>query len=404
MNNTIMTIGLKALSTFFPPNKPITFTGEHSSLRLAEFMVNNGLLSPLLVVSDFLHQQGQLDNIIDIFTSAGGKVTLFKDIKPNPTLDNVEAGLSLSLDKRCDSVLAIGGGSVIDTAKVIAAASTNDKALSKLVGVLKVKTPPLPFYVVPTTSGTGSEVTTVSVISNPDTHKKLFFVDPKYIALATALDPLLIKSLPPAMTAATGMDALTHAIEAYTSRNHFDDSSRDAATAIRLLIRYLPRAYENGDDLEARENVALASFLAGYAFTKASLGYVHAISHQLSAHYDTAHGLTNAVILPRVLRFNQSACQRQYAALEAMFGKQLTPQSDAQLAQQFIQRIDRLSDSLAIPLKMDAIQSSDIEAISQAALSEARFSYAVPKVMTAQHIADIVSSARIGQRDIQFAA
>jgi alcohol dehydrogenase len=170
--------------------------------------------------------------------------------------------------------------------------------------------------VVPTTSGSGSETTVAAVISDSEAHKKQFFVSPKLIPIAAALDPELLKSLPPAMTAAVGMDALTHAIEAYTSTNTFDDTDRDAATAVALLFRYLPTATHQGDDLVAREKVARASFLAGAAFTKASLGYVHAISHQISAFYNTPHGLANAVILPRVLRFNAPTVAGRLAELE----------------------------------------------------------------------------------------
>jgi alcohol dehydrogenase len=344
-----------------------------------------------------------LDGILNYLQKQGCEVTVFDGIIPNPTFAVVEAGLKASLDNECDAVFAVGGGSAIDTAKVIAAASTDDRDLEQLAGIMKIKNPLLPFFVVPTTSGTGSEVTTAAVISNTETHQKTFFVDAKYIPIATALDPVLLKSLPPAMTAAVGMDALTHAIEAYTSKSRFDESDRDAEMAIRLLTEFLPVVYENGADEHAREMVSLASFLAGYAFTKSSLGMVHAISHQISAHYNTPHGLTNAVILPRVLRFNRKACEVRYAALETMLSKE-TPTKDKKiLTDRFIARIDKLSETVGIPVNLDMIEDKDHNAIAKEALAEARSSYAVPRVMNRGQVRKILESISSGDRNIAFA-
>ena len=298
--------------------------------------------------------------------------------------------MQLALENRCDSVLAIGGGSVIDVAKVVSAACTNHHDLDKLAGILKVKQAPLPFYAVPTTSGSGSEATNGAVISDPVTHKKQFFIDPKYIPRAVGLDADILKTLPAHMTAAVGMDALTHAIEAYTSRNQFADSSRDAALAVKLLCDYLPVAYSDGANLKARERVSQAAFLAGYAFTKSSLGYVHAISHQISAHYNTPHGLANAIILPRVLRFNQTASAERFAELEAMLsGVEKTTADTQALAQRFVDRVDALSAQLDIPTTLPDLQPADFPAIVRDALSEARRSYAVPRVMR-KHDADAI--------------
>ena len=402
MLSTPITYALRALSTFYPIQKPLVFSGSGSICKLADLMIAGGQSKPLLVTDSFLLQNNKLDGLFNHLQAHGCEVTTFNGSIPNPTFAEVEAGLELSRSNQCDSVLAVGGGSVIDVAKVIAGASTNHRSLNKLAGILKLKKAPLPFYVAPTTSGTGSEVTNVAVIADTKTHKKQFFVDPKYIPIAAALDPELLKTLPAHMTAAVGMDALTHAIEAYTSRNNFTDTDRDAAMAIKLLFNYLPLAYANGNDLQAREMVAQAAFLAGYAFTKSSLGYVHAISHQVSAHYDTPHGLANAVILPRVMRFNKPACAKRYAQLEVMLGGQASV-DEYGLAERFTRRVDQLAEQIDIPVNLPALQEKDFPKITKDALSEAWRSYAVPKVMRRKDVEAILHSVSAGQRDLVFA-
>lgn len=399
---TPITYALRFLSTFFPPQKPLTFSGLDSTLKLVDLILAAGYQRPLLVADSFLIDNNKLTHVIEQFEQASCKVTIYSGAIPNPTMTEVRDGLALSLDNDCDCVLAIGGGSVLDIAKVIAAASTSNKDVSKLVGILKVKQPPLPFYAVPTTSGTGSETTNAAVVSDPATHKKQFFVDPKYIPAAVALDPFLLKSLPAPFTAAVGMDALTHAIEAYTSRNNFADTDRDAATAIKLLFQYLPVVYHDGENIKARELVAQASFLAGYSFTKSSLGYVHAISHQVSAKYNTPHGLANAIILPRVLRFNQQACAQRYANLERLLSGETTNTDDNMLAQKFIARVDQLSNELQIPNQLADLKAADFTKIRKDALAEARSSYAVPKVMRGKDVEAILQSIIDGNKDVTF--
>lgn len=399
---TPISYALRLVSTFMPIPKPVLFSGPGSTTKLAEFMIDSSYRRPLLVADSFLVQNGMLDGLLAYLKDQSCEVTVFDGIIPNPTFAVVEAGLKMSRDNNCDSVLVIGGGSAIDAAKVIAAAHAAKKPPQQLVGNLKVKAAPLPFFVVPTTSGSGSEVTMVSVVSDSETHQKQFVVSPKLIPIATALDPELLKTLPPAMTAAVGMDALTHAIEAYTSTNTFTATDRDAATAVALLMRYLPTATHQGDDLAAREKVALASFLAGTAFTKAGLGYVHGISHQISAHYNTPHGVANAVILPRVLRFNLPKVTDRLAALERRIDSAATG-SNAELAQRFVKRVDDLSDTLEIPAKLEDLQASDFAKITRDALAEARRSYAVPRVMKPADVTKILTSVAEGQRDIAFA-
>ncbi|MCV6587013.1 MAG: iron-containing alcohol dehydrogenase [Marinibacterium sp.] len=400
-SKTPIAYGLRVVSTLFPVQKPLLFSGAGSLGKLVDYMTEGGYRRPLLVTDAFLLQNGMLDGLLAQLRDLGCEVTVFDGIIPNPTFAVVEAGLAQSRAGNCDAVLAVGGGSAIDAAKVIAAAHTDARPLAKLVGNLKIKVPPLPFFVAPTTSGTGSETTVAAVISDTQTHKKRFFVSPKLVPIAAALDPELLKSLPAAMTAAVGMDAFTHAIEAYTSRNTFDDTDRDARMAIALLGKYLPVVVADGNNLEAREKVALASFLAGYAFTKASLGYVHAISHQISAQYNTPHGLANAIILPRVLRFNKPAVADRLAALERMFDPQASGSDDA-LATAFIARVDALQDQIGIPDRLEDLQPADYDKITADALAEARVTYAVPRVMKKPDVQRILEATARGERDLSF--
>lgn len=387
-------LSLKLFTLLSPSEKPLLFTGPNSTAKLVKLWEESGYTKPLIVTEKHLVQLGLIDDTIAQFRKGGHDPVIYDGIEPNPTFAVVEAGIKTCKENQCDSIFVIGGGSAIDAAKVIAACVSNQKSVEQVVGLLKIKKPTLPFFAVPTTSGTGSEMTNAAVISETSTHQKKFVVDAKLLPRATALDPILIKSLPPHITATTGMDALTHAIEAYTSLNQYTDAKRDAELAVKLLLTYLPKAYKNGEDLEAREQVALGSFLAGYAFNKSGLGYVHAISHQISAHYNTPHGLANAVILPRVMRFNLEKSAERLAALETMMNSHAKGNS-TQLATKFITRIEHLSNTLNIPDGLEEIEEKDYSKIAKNALKEARLFYAVPRTMKPQECNNILKSIQL---------
>lgn len=392
---------LRLVATFFPPQKPLVYSGLGAVQKLADLMVESGHKRPLLVTDGFLLHNNMLDDVLAYMAQAGLQVSIFSDITPNPTFAEVEAGLKVSKSNDCDSVLAIGGGSPLDAAKVIAAAHTNDKPLAKLAGNLKIKKPTLPFYAVPTTSGSGSETTIAAVISDTQSHQKRFFVSPRLIPTATALDPDLLKTLPGSFSAAVGMDALTHAIEAYTSTCTFEDSDQAAKLAIQMLFYHLPGVVENGMNLDKREKVALASFFAGWALTRAGLGYVHGISHQISAAYDTPHGVTNAAILPAVLRFNRPAVADKFAELEHM----LNPQAggtQAQLADQFIARVDALLDQIGLSPRLDMLRDEDFDKIAKDARAEAFASHPVPRRMSNRDVKAILRAAQSDSRTVKF--
>mgnify|MGYP000334594999 CR=1 FL=1 len=263
--------------------------------------------------------------------------------------------------------------------QVIAAAATNDKPLRKLEGLMKVRRAPLPLYAIPTTAGTGSEVTIAAVVSDPVSHAKKFFVDPKLLPLMTALDPSLMIGLPPAITAATGMDALTHAVESYLSKTSTAQTERWAAAAIRLIFTNLPKAYHEGSDIEARGAMALASYYAGLAFTRTSVGYVHAIAHQLGAHYRTPHGLANATVLPHVLEYSIGPARRRMSEMALMIG--LEGRDEETRAGAFLEAVRELARNVGIPPTLAALKARDISVIARDALAEAHMNYPVPRYM-----------------------
>jgi alcohol dehydrogenase class IV len=270
----------------------------------------------------------------------------------------------------------------MDAAKVIGLAAANHKHPAQLVGYFKGRRAPAPIYAVPTTAGTGSEVTVAAVISDPDSNRKLVVADTRIVPRMAALDPSLMVGLPPDITAATGMDALTHAIEAYIGHWRTAFTDRMALSAVGMIYENLPIAHVNGQDLAAREKMALASNYAGQAFTRANVGYVHAIAHQLGGLYHTPHGLANAIMLPHVLRFLSPAIQARLAmlALRAKVGQK--GEAEAVLAQKFLDSIDAMNTRLGIPATLMALREEDIPALARAACREAVLNYPVPLYMS----------------------
>jgi len=367
------------VSKLIPDRVPMTLLGAGSSKDLCTAIAQAGAKKILIVTDAMLVKLGLVEQVTRCLDASGVAWCIYDGVEPDPTSEQVAAGLAVLRRERCDSILAVGGGSPMDAAKVIAAAATNDKPLHKLEGLMKVRRAPLPLYAIPTTAGTGSEVTIAAVVSDPVTHAKKFFVDPKLLPLMTALDPSLMIGLPPPITAATGMDALTHAIESYLSKTSTDQTERWASAAIRLIFANLPKAYSEGTDVEARSAMALASYYAGLAFTRTSVGYVHAIAHQLGAHYRTPHGLANATVLPHVLEFSMGPAQKRMADMARMIG--LDGSGDAALAKAFLEAVRQLARDVGIPPTLAALKAGDISAIARDALAEAHMNYPVPRYM-----------------------
>ncbi len=375
-----MTI-FKGVTAILPFKWPHTFEGAGSSIDLCHHIAAEGHNKILIVTDSMLVKLGLLDGMKAELEKQGVSCFIYDGVKPDPTVEQIEAGFEVLKKHGCEAILAVGGGSSIDAAKVIGARAKNNKPIIKMAGLFRVFWGMLPLYVVPTTAGTGSEVTIAAVVSDPDQQRKLPLMDLKLMPTAAALDGALMTGLPPAITAATGMDALTHAVEAFISRNALKRTDEKAIEATQLIMRNLPTAFSDGKNIEARQNMARASHLAGIAFTQAGVGYVHAIAHNFGARYHTPHGLANAIVMPYVLEYSKPNCAGRLALLARECGIGPHDGTDEQLADAFIAKIREMKQMFSIPEKLDALRAEDIAPIAVAALSEARFTYAVPRYM-----------------------
>lgn len=387
------TNGLKVAAYVLPLPKPTLFSGPGSIHELTEAVADLGFKKLLLVTDEGLVKIGMAEQVAESARTRGLDVALYAGVKPDPTYDQVERGLNVYLESGCDAILALGGGSAMDCAKVIAARVTNKKSIKRLAGLFRVWRTPAPLFVIPTTSGTGSEVTVAAVVSEPETHHKTPLMDPKLVPLMAALDANLLVGLPAKITAYTGIDALTHAIEAYISRNATTETKAYSVAAIKLIFQYLPRAVEEGSDIQARQKMAMASYYAGLAFTKASLGYVHAFAHNLGAKYGLPHGMANGLALLPVLRFSFSEIEPQLTALsEALIDAQSEAMPNAQA---FLERLEGLYNEIGIEQTSSLLKTSDTDELVTLILKEAHWNYPVPKFMNEEECAQLLAEIRV---------
>lgn len=300
---------------------------------------------------------------------------------PNPTIDNIEEALQLYRTNSCQGIIAFGGGSPIDCAKGVGARLARpNKTIPQMKGILKVNKKMPPLFAVPTTAGTGSEATLACIVSNSDTQEKYALMDTALIPHFAVLDPLLTVKLPKHITSTTGMDALTHAVEAYIGKSNSKQTRQWSVDAVKLIFENLYEAYSNGENMDARTNMQKAAYLAGMAFTRAYVGNVHAIAHTLSGFYNVPHGLANAVILPHVLDYYGESVHAPLAELADAAGVSEPADSTEEKAKKFIQAIKDLNEKMEIPTKVDCILDSDIPLMAKRALQEANPLYPVPRI------------------------
>ena len=303
--------------------------------------------------------------------------------QPNPTVENVEEALALYRKHSCDTLIAIGGGSSIDCAKALGARAVYPKrTLRQLGGKLKVWRRLPTLIAIPTTAGTGSEVTVAALVTEPETHKKYALMSFPLIPHYAVLDAELTYSLPPHLTATTGMDALTHAVEAYIGRSTSKETRRLALEATSLIFQNVERAYANGRDHEARENMLHAAYKAGIAFSKSYVGYIHALAHALGGRYGTPHGLANAVLMPYVLERYGKSAQKKLHRLGVAAGVCNEGDSHEAGAEKFIRAIREMNQRMGIPTAVSGIRREDVPAMAKHAEKEANPLYPVPKLMT----------------------
>lgn len=367
---------------FLDWRQPELLEGPGALRRLPELIKTKNVKSVLIVTDKGLMGLHLLDPLFEEMEKAGVEYHVYDGVQPNPTIDNIEDAYKMYRDNHCEGFVAFGGGSSMDCAKIAAARVVRpNKSVPKMRGLLKIMKKLPPFFAVPTTAGTGSETTLAAVISDPRTHEKYPINDPVLIPRYAVLDAELTVGLPKSITSTTGMDALTHAVEAYIGHSNTKDTADKARKAVRMIFDNLPVAYEDGHNIEARSNMLLASYYAGVAFTRAYVGYVHAIAHNLGGMYGVAHGLANAIILPYVLEYYGESAHKRLAELADLTGITQPGMSDVEKAHVFIEKIKEMNRAMNIPDKFDCIKEEDIPTLVKRALKEGNPLYPVPKLM-----------------------
>lgn len=371
--------------------EPEVVIGAGCVMELPEIVEKCGIRK-VMVVTDPGVEPIVRENVLPHLERYGTQYQLFAQVGANPTDKIVEDIFRAFRSSGCDGMMAVGGGSPIDAAKgALARLARPHTDLCKMAGMFKVLKKTLPLIAVPTTSGSGSEVSVVAVIVEDATRHKFCVTDPVLMPKYAVLDPQLMVSMPQDITATTGMDALTHAIESYVTFAYSTrETSRNAEAAAVKVFRYLERAYANGEDLEAREQMAMAACKAGMAFTRTGLGHVHAISHAISGVYNTPHGLANAVILPIVLEDYGETVYPQLAHLAELTGVKTTG-SDAEKARAFIAAIRWMNKKMGIPTGFDYIQLEDIPKLVKWATFDGNVSFPSPVVYSPQRCRHIIN-------------
>lgn len=348
----------------------------------------------LIVTDKILNQIGVVAKVAALLAEHGIESAVFDETKPNPTMTNVEAGLTMLKANGCDCVISLGGGSPHDCAKGIALVAANGGSIKDYEGVDRSAKPQLPLIAINTTAGTASEMTRFCIITDEARHVKMAIVDKHVTPLMSVNDPELMLAKPAGLTAATGMDALTHAIEAYVSTIATPVTDASAIMAIQLIAKHLRTAVNQGDDLHAREQMAYAQFLAGMAFNNASLGYVHAMAHQLGGFYDLPHGVCNAVLLPHVQAYNAQVCAGRLKDVARHMGVDVSAMTDEQGAAAAIAAIQQLARDVKIPAGLEqlGVKTDDFNLLAENALKDA-CGFTNPKQASHEEIVAIFRAA-----------
>ena len=360
------------------------------NLAVVNLLKENNKTSVMLVTDKGIKNLGLTLKLEEEIKKAGIKLAVYDGTVPNPTTDNVAEALELYKKEECDALIAFGGGSPMDCAKAVGAKiACPKKSLKQMKGVLKVmKKIPL-LIAVPTTAGTGSETTLAAVITDSETRHKYAINDFPLIPRYAMLDASLTVGLPKHITSTTGMDALTHAVEAYIGRSTTKETRDRAEKAVKLIFENLVEAYNNSSNIKARENMLKAAYYAGIAFTKSYVGYVHAVAHTLGGKYNTPHGLANAVILPYVLKMYGKAVHKKLHKLGVVAGLFDKTVTYAEGACKFIKHIEEMNKQMSIGTKISGIQQQDIPELAKTAEKEGNPLYPVPKLFTAKQLEEI---------------
>ena len=349
-----------------------SYHGKGAILNIVPEIKQRGFQKVLVCTDESLVKFGVSKKVTDLLDEAKVNYQMFTEIKPNPTIENVLAGVKAAKDFKADSIVAIGGGSSMDTAKAIGIIITNPEFsdVRSLEGVAPTKKPCLPIIAVATTAGTAAEVTINYVITDVQKKRKFVCVDPHDMPIIAVVDPDMMASMPKSLKAFTGMDALTHAIEGYTTRGAWEMSDMFHIKAIELIAKNL-RGSVAGEE-KGGENMALAQYIAGMGFSNVGLGIDHAIAHTLSAYYDVPHGKACAMLLPISMEFNRDYTGEKYREIARVFGvKGVVEMSQEEYRDAAIAAVKKLSVDVGIPTKCEEIKESDLDALANDALADA---------------------------------
>lgn len=375
---------LRAALPVLPYREPQVF---HSCGELSTVFQKENIHRVLIVTDVGIVRSGIAAQLEAVLDEDDISYAVYDQTRPNPTVVNVEQALSLYRRYRCQALIAIGGGSSMDCAKAVGARLARPGTpLGKLKGTLRILRPLPTLIAIPTTAGTGSETTLAAVITDTQAQHKYVMNDFVLIPKYAVLDARLTLSLPPHLTATTGMDALTHAVEAYIGRSTTRQTRQEALEATRLVFANVERAYRNGKDYEARSNMLTAAYRAGIAFSRSYVGYVHAVAHSLGGQYNIPHGLANAVLLPYVLESYGSCIHRKLHDLAVAAGVASPQEEDAGAAAKFIRAIRQLNARMGIPETLEGIRPEDIPVMAAHAEKEANPLYPVPRLMTREEL------------------
>jgi len=384
---------MKAAIPLLPYRQPEIL---QSSKDVLNILLKKGIKRVLIVTDAGVVKCGLTEDIKNTLQEGGVEYCVYDKTMPNPTVDAVEEAREMYLQNDCMALIAIGGGSAMDLAKGCGARIVRPKkSLNKMGGLLHVRRKLPPLFAIPTTAGTGSETTIAAVITDSKTHRKYAINDFSLIPHYAVLDYNLTLGLPKTLTAYTGMDAMTHAVEAYIGRSTTKDTRAKAITAVKLICENLKTCYDDPTNAEARKNMLFASHYAGIAFTKSYVGYVHAVAHSLSGRYGLGHGLTNAVLLPVVLEIYGKKAHKKLAKLAIACGIADKTDKKNVAAKKFIERIKELNDGMDIPKSFAEIKDEDIPQMAKYADMEGNPLYPVPVLMNAKELQKIYYKVKV---------
>lgn len=377
-------LGFRVALPFLPYRFPVQLDGIAA---IPALLTEKKIDAILLVADGAVRRLGLTKRLEELLSEAGIRVAVYEQNTPNPTVDNVETAREAYLASGAKAIVAVGGGSAMDCAKVVGARVVKPKQpISKMRGVMKIlRTTPLSIAV-PTTAGTGSEATLAAVITNSKTKHKYPVNDFGLIPNYAVLDPTLTLGLPAFITATTGLDALTHAVEAYIGGTTTRLTRSMSEEAVRLIREHLSEAVHNGTNAAARAGMLRAAYCAGVSFTRSYVGYVHGIAHSLGGHYGVAHGLANAVILPMFLEIYGKSAEKKLARLARRSGVVASTASDEAAAREFIEWIYSMNRDFGLPTTFEEIREEDIPTMAAYAAKESNPLYPVPKLMNAKEL------------------